>query len=60
MPCTYSAIDLRERERRREESKKRQIEKKKKNLVLALSELGFDLNLKTLSDGNTLITGEMD
>lgn len=64
MPCTYSVVDLKEREREAEkrraeeaENKKREIERKKKALITALGALGFDVEAQSLGDGKTLITG---
>ena len=64
MPCTYSAVDLKEREReaekRRADEKKKEIEKKRKALFIALGALGFEVSAQSLGNGKTLITGGRD
>lgn len=66
MPCTYSVVNLREKEREqerkreREEEKKRQIAKKKKALLAALLAMGFEVEAKSADDNKTLITGKKE
>lgn len=67
MPCTYTSIEMREKEvarqrelerEREEEKKRREVEKKRKALIAALVEMGFgDINEQELEGGNLLIVG---
>lgn len=67
MPCTYTSMEIREKEaarqkqlerEREEERKRREIEKKRRTLIAALVEMGFgDIDEQELEGGNLLIVG---
>lgn len=64
MPCEYSVVELREKERQREGEKKQEEERKrdeaarkKRALLTALTALGFDLDLTSVNNRQTLIIG---
>ena len=58
MPCTYSEVDIRERERRAEEDKKKRIEKKKKDVLTTLVALGFEIDdAQSAGPGKTFFRG---
>lgn len=67
MPCTYTSIEMREKEaarqkeserQREEERKRREVEKKRRTLIAALIEMGFDdIDEQNLEGGNLLIVG---
>ena len=64
MPCTFTSIEMKEKEvarqreldREREEERKRQeVERRRKTLILALVEMGFDDIDEQELDGDTLL-----
>lgn len=67
MPCTYTSIEMREKEAarqrelergREDERRSKEIEKKRRTLISALAEMGFgDISEEELEVGKLLIVG---
>lgn len=64
MPCEYTTINLKEKQRQEEieyqksERKKQDIANKKRALLISLASLGFDVSARTIDNDKTLIIGE--